>query len=783
MNDSDAVKRSCRQGFLGCALAVLASPAAFAQPPGESADTVSSADPVGAGDIIVTAQKRSENLRDVPISIAALSGEQLARQGVKSADDLQKAVPGFTFKPARTGIPIYSIRGIGFDDYGVGSAPTVSVSVDQIPLPFLLMTPAAAMDVERVEVLKGPQGTLFGQNTTGGAVNFIAAKPTADPQMGFALTYGRFNQVDVSGYVSGPVSDTLRARVSAMREYRDAWQISDTRPRDRLGRRDFTAGRLLLDWTPTDELSIELNVNGWIDHSESQAAQYVLFSPTIPIPPGRTNSRDLIGNRPPTPDDARRADWYPGQSYRRDGKQYQFALRADWEASDAVTVTSLSSYVNLDSRTPIDTSGTDLHIFNVDQRGKIETFSQELRAAVDLSRVKLTLGANYQDDKTNDDFGVFFVVNNNAIGPFVWNRFVMEANQKVETYAAFASADLSLSDRLTVQGGIRYTKQNRDFNGCLRDGGDGNLAGGVALIPTLGGGAFDPAPPGGCVSLSPTLQRLPTVTDELNEDNISWRLGLNWKPNDDALVYANVTRGYKAGAFTPVPAIFAAQFVPVTQEKVTAYEVGAKAAFLDRKIDVAAAFFYSDYVNKQLLGNVIFPNFGPLPTLQNIPKSEVLGGEVNITARPVRGLSLAGGLTYVRSRVTEDFSVSDPLGIVVPSIKGEPFPNAPRWQGNAIVNYEFPVSSNLVASFGGDVSYRSSAQASFGRNPIFVYKAYTLVGLNAGIGAEDDRWRVEVWGKNITDKFYINNIFKAGDTVSRTTGMPATYGVTLRTRF
>lgn len=160
---------------------------------------------VNVGDIIVTAQKRSERLTDVPISITAASGEQLAKAGVVSPGDLGKIVPGFTYQPSNYGPPVYSIRGVGFFDNALAGSPTVTVYVDQVPLPYLAMTAGATLDLERVEVLKGPQGTLFGQNSTGGAVNFLAAKPTRDLSFGLSGEYARFNQVSAGGFISGPI--------------------------------------------------------------------------------------------------------------------------------------------------------------------------------------------------------------------------------------------------------------------------------------------------------------------------------------------------------------------------------------------------------------------------------------------------------------------------------------------------------------------------------------------------------------------------------------------------
>lgn len=224
-------------------------------------------------EIVVTAQRRSEKLSDVPLSITAASADQLKAIGVQGPKDLEKLVPGFTYQLSSYGQPVYTIRGVGFLDTALGISPGVSIYVDQVPLPYAPMAAGAPLDVERVEVLKGPQGTLYGENSTGGAVNYIAAKPTHDFQTGFDLSFGRFDAVNAEGYVSGPLTDSLTARLSARTEQSGPWQKSYTR-NDQLGARHFTAARLLLDIDPNDRVHFELNANGWIDTSDTQAAQF-----------------------------------------------------------------------------------------------------------------------------------------------------------------------------------------------------------------------------------------------------------------------------------------------------------------------------------------------------------------------------------------------------------------------------------------------------------------------------------------------------------------------------
>jgi iron complex outermembrane receptor protein len=741
----------------------------------------------GGGDIIVTAQKRSERLNDVPISITAASGDTLAKRGINSPSDLGQISPGFSYQRSSWGVPIYSIRGIGLYNTYAGMSPTVTVYVDQQPLPFLLMAQGAALDVERVEVLKGPQGTLFGQNSTGGAINYIASKPTADLHAGFDLSYGRFNQVDAQGFISGPLSDTLSARVAVRHEYRSPWQRSETRPGDRLGERDFTVGRILLDWKPSDRTTFELNLNGWRDRSDSIASKFLRFCAS-----GGTNcvggypDSIALATRPRSPDNARIADWDPGVDFAKDERLYQAALTGTVELSDNFTLSSLSSFVDYKTLAPNDPDGTDLNTFRLTIDARIRTFSQEFRVAADLAdRVKLTVGANYEHDNIrNDDVGQF-TSSNSGVGPARYSTFRDRADQRVSTYAAFASVDYKLTPTLTAQGGIRYTKQDRDFSGCILDGGDGQLAAAFDFLRTSSGFPSVSLPNGACVSFADaTFRPVPAeIQSSLNQNNLSWRAGLNWKPVDEVMLYANVTKGYKSGAYQALPAVFADQLTPVTQESVLAYEAGFKAQTADRKYNMTGAVFYYDYKNKQLEAFRDIPPFGNQPALANIPKSRVWGLETEITARPVRNLTLSAGGTYVNSKVSSDFLGPDPFGAIF-NYRGRAFPNTPKWQFLGDAEYGIPVSSGSRAYVGASIMYRSSTPAQFVINDAdFIIRRYALLDLRAGVETTDGKLRLQIWGKNVTNKYYTIQALHLPDTVVATPGMPATYGVTLSYRY
>jgi len=738
--------------------------------------------------IVVTAQKRSERLSDVPLSITAASGDQLERHGITDTSQLEKIVPGFTYQQSTYGVPVFTMRGVGFFETTLGVSPTVSVYVDQIALPFSAMARGATLDLERVEALKGPQGTLFGQNSTGGAINYIAVKPTDTLEIGTSLSYARFDAVDVEGFVSGPLSETLSMRVAGRAERRGDWQESQTRD-DSLGQKRFDNGRILLDWNPSDAARVELNLSGWRDRSDTQAAQFRGFAP---LAPGYQPAIDALADYPVGGDDARVADWDAHRNYSRDDEFYLIGLRGDWDITDDLTLTSLTAYSNYEARAPSDVEGTDYTDLYVTIDGELESFSQELRlAGASGERLRWMIGANYQRDTADEHFTTVTGTTVSAIGPFRFDRIFIINNQDITTRAVFGSFDFGLTDTLTAQLSARYTTQDRDFEGCAADAGNGQLAAAIGLLSSLAMGTFpvmNPVAPGSCVTLSSAPatfgQPLPIVTDALDEDNVSWRASLNWKPNQDILLYANVTEGYKAGAFPTLAGAFDVQFTPVPQERLISYEAGVKTSLLNGTAQVNAAVYYYDYSDKQVLGFGIVPGFGNLPQLVSIPKSKVQGAELEVTVLPVTGLTVSAGVAYVDSEVREDpANPTTAFGATGVTFVGEQFPNTPEWQVVADAEYEIPVTDAWLFFVGGNTQYRSNSFAGFGADPELRIDSYTLLDLRVGVRSDDRHWRWEVWGRNVTDEYYWNNAAHLGDTVTRLTGMPRIYGATVTYRF
>ncbi|KKC26639.1 TonB-dependent receptor [Sphingomonas sp. SRS2] len=743
-------------------------------------------------DIIVTAQKRSERLRDVPISITPASGDQLKAQGITSPEDLGRVVPGFTVAKTTYGTPVFFIRGVGFNDTTLGVSPTVSVYMDQLPIAYSAMARGTTLDLERVEVLKGPQGTLFGQNSTGGLVNYIAAKPTDQLEAGFDLTFARFKEVNAEAYVSGPLSDTISARIAVRNEYRDDWQKGYTTNQS-IGSKHFRNARLIVDFKPSSRVKIELLATGWEDKSDSQQVQFVAFDPLRPGPAGYPIPFP-IGTFPAAPSNNRAAAWDPGRDFGMDKSFYQFGARADVEIADNFDLTSLTSYSHYRQSVATDFDGTVFPLSVNTDNGRIRSFSQELRLSGTTAdgRVKGMAGINYQDDSVFENLVADPITNTaSRFGPFLLRSTSNINSQDVSTTAVFGSLDVSLTDTLTLQGSARYTWHDRDFEGCSYDTGDGSAAGVFGFLSTIATGVPRTIAPGACITLDTTGAPVTNIVSKLKEHNLSWRGSLNWKPTSDMLVYANVTKGYKSGSFPTLPFVVTTQANAIKQESVLGYEAGLKLGAFSNRLQINGAMFYYDYKDKQLRGFILAPPLGVFATLVTIPKSTVKGAELSVTMRPVGGLTISASGTYVDTRI--DRNPTLPIGSYgnVANFVGQPFSNAPKWQGILDAEYRFPVGTDLSAYLGTTISARSSTAGALrsgdpavaAREDLLTLRGYTLVDLRAGVEVDGGAWRAEIFGRNITNKFYLIGSGKFSDYVIRYTGTPATYGASLYFRY
>ncbi|UZW56377.1 TonB-dependent receptor [Sphingobium sp. JS3065] len=770
----------------------------------QSATTGTRSD-AGVGEIIVTAQKRSESINTVPMSITAVSGEQLLAKGVNGPADLVKVLPSLQVTQTQKGNPVYTLRGVGFFDGTQGSRPTVGLYVDEVELPFSSMARGATLDLERVEVLKGPQGTLFGQNATGGVINYIAAKPTDVLHYGGSATYGRFSEGNIQGYVSGPLNDTLSVRLAGKHEFGSGWQKSYTRD-ETLGDIDVTTARLQLDWHPSERVKFLLNLNGFNDRSESQAPASLEIRSRVP---GALPAQ--FDGYPPTPRNPRAADWDVGGNFRNDTKFRQASLRGDFELGDIGTLTSLSSYAHMDILTRADADGVNFPNLVQNDTSTLETAAQELRLAGDIgSRLSYVVGTSYawyraeqySDQRftissINGTFAMFGITDPLESSPvFVSSRY--------KTLSAFGNIDYKITDALKIHAGIRYSETKAKSSGCMLTG-EGDEVGFSMLYSfvrsQLGLGPVSIAP-GGCQSASATYE--PGLGRfKLKEHSVPFRVGIDWDVAPRTMVYANVSRGFKGASYPVLGSTRLDAFEAAKQEELTAYEVGFKSSLLNRSLQLNGAAFYYDYKDKQLLGSVFDPIFGPGPKLINVPKSRVYGAELQIDWVPVEGLTIAGGATYLKTKIlgcspadaapgtagcqSDGFYNYDGYGSLI-NLTGQRFAFAPELSGNLDVQYKIAIRDDLNAFIGGSVQAQSSVLQRLGENfalgaadpnRITKQNAYALVDVRLGVSGRDDRWSAFIWGRNVTNKYYKTSTFYSSDTTVGFIGRPATYGLTV----
>lgn len=730
-------------------------------------------------EIIVTANKRDQSINDVSMSVTALSGATLDKRGISDASELMMVVPGFTYTKTHDSIPVFSIRGVGYYDNSLGATPAVSAYVDEVPLPYPVLTKGVTLDLERVEALKGPQGTLFGQNATGGALNFIAGKPQDTMEGRVSLGYGRFNAIEASGYVTGPLSDNLNARLGVKYENSSDWQKSSTHD-ETLGSVNRGAGRLSLDWTPIESLNMLLAVEGWFDKSDSQAAQLRGLSLNIP---GFQNPALATGDGSPgnpitqvygnASQNAREADWSPGKDYQSDHKYIRTSLRTTYDVNEDILLTSITAYQHLNYVGRVDADGTTLEIADLTTDAEIESFYQELRISGQTGELSWMVGGNYADDS---------VVSVNEPNFRDWSVPIGDLHiitrNKSETIAGFFNLEYALTETITLQGGGRYTQQDQNMSGCPSDSGNGIAS---SVLNFLRG--TDNLVPGGCYSLNDLDGSFaPAEANvDLKENNFSWRTGINYQMNDDTLLYANISKGYKAGAFTLAVFDLVSQAAPATQESILAYEVGFKMG--TPTLQLNGAGFYYDYKDKQLLAPFDTGGpFGVLDKLQNIPKSRILGAEFEAVWAPVDGLRMSVNGTFIDSEITSSFIAADPSGTSV-DLKGESFIYTPRWGLMGDLEYGFDLANGVYASLGASISYRGSTTARFAGGPEYIINSYALLDLRASIEMDDGEYAIDLWMNNVTDKYYTVNNTSFIDTIVTFAGQPRTFGIRGRVNF
>ena len=786
------------------AAAADAAPVAVQEGTGQDA-VPGDADADAGQDIVVTAQRRSESISRVPLSIQAFSGETLAAAGVIDPSGLAQVTAGLNFARSSANTPIYTLRGVGFNTPNLSSTSPVGIYVDEVSLAYPYMSNGPLFDVERVEVLKGPQGTLYGRNTTGGLINFITAKPGDRLEGGISAELGNYQTYNFEGFISTPLGDAAGLRLSGRWENSDlGWQRSVSRG-DRLGEKDRLGARAILTIDPAADLSIQLSASYWRDRSDTVASQAIAVNPDSPafVLPGlaaaaRTNWG--LGE----------ADWDPPSAgkpgFRVDSRFYSLAARVGYDLSDTLSIVSLTGYNDIRRDDFNDVDGTRFEVFAYRSLGRIKSFSQELRLVGQADRLNYTIGGYYSnDDIVDGQIGYFDASSILRQLRFVAGRvpdprytaaqkaggfrnFRTTTDQNSRSLSVFGNADYALTDQIKVTGGLRYSDDRLRYSACSRDFEGNTVPVWNTAVPFViaarTGTPFRSGTVGinECLTYRADFQSVaPYEKPTLREDNVAGRLAINYQVTPDDLVYASVSRGFKSGAVPIIAGNVETQFAPATQERVTAYEVGTKLRLAERLVRLNLAGFYMNYRDKQLFGEIPDPVFTTLTRIVNIPRSKIWVGEAEVVVTPARGLTMNAGASYTRTEVTS-YVGFDRFGAQV-DFAGDEFPYTPRWQLNGGATYDASISSDLGLQANVTVSHQSRTSGALGDEAGFEIKPYTLVNASVTLIDSANGFRVGAYARNLFNENYWTAADILTDTTFRVPALPRTYGVTLGYRF
>lgn len=717
--------------------------------------------------VVVTAQRRQEVAQDVGIALSAFSGPQLIQQGVTRVNGLEYLAPGLEVENQfGSGQVSFSIRGLGFRDYATNNTPTVGVYLDEVNLPLPVMTQGALFDIERVEVLRGPQGTLYGRNTTGGAINLISRRPTPVFEAGITAEYARFDLFQGEGFLSGPISDAVRARLAIATAHGGAWQQSRETDAE-LGEEDRLSGRLLVDADLGERFELRLALHGTNDQGDGIGKQLINDFPgfALAAPAARHDGRQTSWGTDPL--FAAVAGIAPDGKPFRDNQGWGGSVMA-LAYLDAVDITYIGAYEALDRREYNDFDALVENYASVFFESDVSVQSHELRvASTGGGPLAWIAGVYYAEEELeevyNSGFGASF-------GPG-FEVVRTPYSQDVETIGLFGQVDYQLTEQWTVIGGLRYEDEERDLIGL------------GTFLP--GGAPFDVLNLATCTTpFAAATCTADLVNRSLSTDEVTWKIALEYEPREDLLVYASVNRGIKSGGFTAYNSLNPAATEPFQPEEVVAYEIGFKSDWTDETLRLNGALFYYDYENQQVqsaLWVAIPPASQTLVgRIVNAPESEVYGGELELVWQVNEHLQITQALGYKHGEF-ERFIDADgtvPFGTIDRSGDDIGFPEL-SYSGaityETRTDYGFSVTANFAYAYRDQQSF-----PLLNDNAVFNIDSYWLANASLSFRPDGTDWELTVFGRNIFDEDYdeTRNTFVAatGDDFA-VPGPPATYGI------
>lgn len=740
------------------------------------------AEDTALAEVVVTAQRRSENVQDVPASIAVFTSQQISDLRIEQTTDLAAFTPGLNVSTSQFGDPVFSLRGVGMNNANINQNPAVTEYINEVALPSVGLLGFSLFDLERVEVLKGPQGDLYGRNTTGGAINFITARPTQEFSSYVDVNYGNYNLSEIEAEVGGGLTDTLAVRLSGHAISRDGWQ-TDVATNNLGGYTDSRnaaisrqAARISALWTPSDTFQALFVGDASFDNSQLASYKPTGYTNTgggckVPLVAGFNGGTGCPVNAVATPtstpvevayggDDPTVAFGANSYGNRNNVHLYGGSLKLDWTLN-GMTLTSVTGGRKMD-RTWGSSSGSpyiDQDLFDVES---IKTFSEEVRLASNGSgQLQWLVGAYYShDDVSNLNLTNF--AQNYEVAPLNPTPviFGVDVAQKTETEGVFAHTEYAFTNEWKVIAGIRETHESIDYTYSSNVN----------------------------VDFPPAYQLTPVPYDHatLSSNGVSGKVGLNYTPSKDLLVYLTVSEGYKGGgfpgdiAFLPYPANQpAGAYLPAyASEKLYAYETGFKTTFADGMLVLNSSAYYYDWRNMQASTEIPYgtpPNVIEVFSLGNAGDAHIYGLDTDLTWRVTQELSLNAGVNLNHAKIVSGtYDNQTPV-------------QSPKLSSTVALRYQSAETIGGVRPFAqADYNYRSSIYFTLPNVVADSQGGYGLLGLRAGVKSADSKWEWSGWARNLTNKAYLADAFGAGSTFlgdRHLEAEPRTFGVNIRYQY
>lgn len=735
---------------------------------------------VFADEIVVTAQKREESAQDVGISISTLSGEQIQSLGYTSAQEITALAAGVaTVQPNGEANYAVGIRGVANNDFTTNIESPVAIYVDETYISQMSGAGFLLFDVDRVEILRGPQGTLFGRNATGGLVHYLTVKPETDEFGGYAdLSYGNFNRFKAQGAVNLPLSDSVSARLSVATHHGDGYVENRLQPDRELNNARETAARLQLRFQPNDDFDLLLNGRFGTQNIRTGFFEYAsAIFPGGELTPGVPNPDlggyvDLDG------------DVYAGDydfSGRNETNTWGVTGRFDWNVGIG-EITSITDYQSVERDYIEDSDASPANYFNFFLTTDAAQFSQELRLAGEAERLNWVVGFYYLDIDISDSNGAkatdLFAALFGPVSVAGFNGVRNPYETDTRSWSLFGQFDYALTDQFTLIGGVRYINERKTHT-------YDNF---VSLFPEDIRSGLDPRIVDVAAGVTP-------FAGSRKDTNFAARAQINWTPTDDFLAYASWNRGVKAGGFNapllPTPIFVTDEFMTYEPETLDAYEIGMKLGFAEGRVRLNASAYLYDYKQCQA-----FSILG-LDTFTLNADCENKGFEVEFQGTAAKGLDFHLGVGFVDASVENIPGVTvdaiTPIGTlpaIIPGGSQRPV-QTPKWNLNGLARYEFPIGFGDLA-FQIDGAYRSEHFFALTNFNASREDGYFLGNASVTWTAPNERWKVRGFVQNMTGSEYLVQTFDLSGSLSngglfglveQYYGRPRFYGVNVSVDF